>query len=170
MCSKFDRGYRWVKLAGNLMVYFCCPFWKLVQCMCPFWKLVQCVRQKENLENIPNKGRSPYPYMPKIQVTEQGVHILLKHIKPHKATGPDKIQGWFFVKMFYDAWLYNVFQNLTEDTGEWNWQVIWWCIFVALFENWYNVCDPANNLVCIRRINRTTFHMSVTWKFDKVIF
>jgi hypothetical protein len=22
---------------------------------------------------------------------------------------------------------------------------------------------PANNLVCIRRINRTTFHMSVTW-------
>ena len=30
--------------------------------------------------------------------------------------------------------------------------------------------NPANNLVCIRRINRTTFHMSVTWKFDKVIF
>jgi hypothetical protein len=30
--------------------------------------------------------------------------------------------------------------------------------------------NPANNLVCFRRINRTTFHMSVTWKFDKVIF
>ena len=28
---------------------------------------------------------------------------------------------------------------------------------------------PANNLVCIRRINRTTFHMSITRKFDKVI-
>jgi hypothetical protein len=28
---------------------------------------------------------------------------------------------------------------------------------------------PANNLVCIRRIHRTTFHMSVTWKFDKVV-
>jgi hypothetical protein len=51
------------------------------------------VYTKENLENIPNKGRSPYPYMPKIQVTEQGVHNLLKHIKQHKATGPDKIQG-----------------------------------------------------------------------------
>lgn len=51
------------------------------------------VYTKENLENIPNKGRSPYPNMPKIQVTEQGVHTLLKHIKPHKATGPDKIQG-----------------------------------------------------------------------------
>jgi hypothetical protein len=36
------------------------------------------VYTKENLENIPNKGRSPYPYMPKIQVTEQGVHKLLK--------------------------------------------------------------------------------------------
>ena len=51
------------------------------------------VYTKENMENIPNKGRSPYPNMPKIQVTEQGVHKLLKHIKPHKATGPDKIQG-----------------------------------------------------------------------------
>jgi hypothetical protein len=30
--------------------------------------------------------------------------------------------------------------------------------------------DPANNLVCTKRINRTTFHMSVTWKFNKVIF
>jgi hypothetical protein len=101
------------------------------------------VYTKENLENIPNKGRSPYPNMPKIQVTEQGVHgfllgesfylfvslpifqvitffglvcltflvckfsyvcicpgigehKLLKHIKPHKVTGPDKIQGRFF--------------------------------------------------------------------------
>lgn len=50
------------------------------------------VYTKENLENIPNKGRSPYPYMPKIQVTEQGVHKLLKHIKPHKVTGPDKFK------------------------------------------------------------------------------
>ena len=50
------------------------------------------VYTKENLENIPNKGRSPYPYMPKIQVTEQGVHKLLKHIKQHKATGPDKFK------------------------------------------------------------------------------
>jgi hypothetical protein len=54
------------------------------------------VYTKENLENIPNKGRSPYPNMPKIQVTEQGVHKLLKNIKPHKVTGPDKIQGRFF--------------------------------------------------------------------------
>ena len=28
---------------------------------------------------------------------------------------------------------------------------------------------PENNLVCIRRINNTTFHMSITRKFDKVI-
>jgi hypothetical protein len=34
----------------------------------------------------------------------------------------------------------------------------------------FSLAYPANNLVCIRRINRTTFHMSVTWKFDKVIF
>ena len=30
--------------------------------------------------------------------------------------------------------------KILQDTGEWNWPVIWWCIFVALFENWYNVC------------------------------
>jgi hypothetical protein len=40
-----------------------------------------------------------------------------------------------YIKMFHDSWLHNMFQNFTEDTGEWNWPVIWSSIFVALFEN-----------------------------------
>jgi hypothetical protein len=55
-------------------------------------------------------------------------------------------------------------------------------IFLTTINSWAEVTSwgswdnrghsryPANNLVCIRRINRTTFHMSVTWKFDKDIF
>lgn len=82
------------------------------------------VYTKENLENIPNKGRSPYPYMPKIQVTEQGVHKLLKHIKPHKATGPDKIQGRFLKEMALEitpaiTYLFNKSLELGRVPKDW---------------------------------------------------
>ena len=42
---------------------------------------------------IPNKGQSNHPTMPTIQVTLNGVDKLLAKIQPHKATGPDEIQG-----------------------------------------------------------------------------
>ena len=82
------------------------------------------VYTKENLENIPNKGRSPYPNMPNIQVTEQGVHKLLKHIKPHKATGPDKIQGRFLKEMALEitpaiTYLFNKSLELGRVPKDW---------------------------------------------------
>ena len=82
------------------------------------------VYTKENLENIPNKGRSPYPNMPKIQFTEQGVHKLLKHIKPHKATGPDKIQGRFLKEMALEktpaiTYLFNKSLELGRVPKDW---------------------------------------------------
>jgi hypothetical protein len=82
------------------------------------------VYTKESLENIPNKSRSPYPNMPKIQVTEQGVHTLLKHIKPHKATGPDKIQGRFLKEMTLEitpaiTYLFNKSLDLGRVSKDW---------------------------------------------------
>ena len=51
----------------------------------------QSVFTKENLNNFPNKGKSPYTTMADIQINVKGVHKLLKNLKPHKATGPDAI-------------------------------------------------------------------------------
>ena len=44
---------------------------------------------KEDTGSLPDKGPSPYPSMPNIEVNWKGVHKLLKGIKPFKATRPD---------------------------------------------------------------------------------
>ena len=46
---------------------------------------------REDKDNIPSKGPSPYPSMPDIQVTPKGVQKLLKELNPYKATGPDEV-------------------------------------------------------------------------------
>ena len=43
----------------------------------------------EDTSSLPDKGPSPYPSMPDIEVNWKGVHKLLKGLKPFKATGPD---------------------------------------------------------------------------------
>jgi len=55
----------------------------------------QSVFTKENLNNFPNKGKSPYSTMEDIKMNSKGVHKLLKNLKPHKATGPDSIPSYF---------------------------------------------------------------------------
>jgi hypothetical protein len=54
----------------------------------------QSVFTKENLDNFPNKGKSPYSTMEDIKINSKGVHKLLKNLKPHKATGPDSIPSF----------------------------------------------------------------------------
>jgi hypothetical protein len=51
----------------------------------------QSVFTKENINNFPIKGKSPYSTMEDIKINSKGVHKLLKNLKPHKATGPDSI-------------------------------------------------------------------------------
>ena len=46
---------------------------------------------KENLDNIPDKGQSPYQPMPRIHVTLNGVIKCVKRLNPKKASGPDKM-------------------------------------------------------------------------------
>ena len=41
--------------------------------------------------DFPNKGPSPYPTMPDITITSQGIENLLNGLKTHKASGPDAI-------------------------------------------------------------------------------
>ena len=50
----------------------------------------QSVFTKENLNNFPNKGKSPYS----TKINSKGVHKLLKNMKPHKATVPDSIPSF----------------------------------------------------------------------------
>jgi len=44
-------------------------------------------------EQIPDKGKSSYPLMNNISISESGVTKLLQNINSHKATGPDEICG-----------------------------------------------------------------------------
>ncbi len=48
---------------------------------------------RENLDNIPNKGDSPFPTMPEINITPKGVAKLLTSLNTSKASGPDCISA-----------------------------------------------------------------------------
>ena len=54
-----------------------------------FYETFCLVFTKEDLDNIPDKGHSPYQSMPNIQVTLNGVIKCVKRLK--KACGPDKM-------------------------------------------------------------------------------
>ncbi len=43
--------------------------------------------------NIPDKGPSPHSTLPKFDIGCEGVHKLLRNLKPHKAQGPDEINA-----------------------------------------------------------------------------
>ena len=42
--------------------------------------------------DLPKDTCSPYPSMPEINITTNGIINLLKNLKPHKAAGPDSIR------------------------------------------------------------------------------
>ena len=79
----------------------------------------QSVFTKENLNNCPNKGNSPYQAMSDIKINCKGVTKLLKNQNIHKTTGPDSIPS-FILKSAADQLvliLTDIFQT-TIDTGE----------------------------------------------------
>jgi len=79
----------------------------------------QSVFTKENLNNCPNKGNSPYQTMSDIKINCKGVTKLLKNQNIHKATGPDSIPS-FILKSAADQLapiLTDIFQT-SIDTGE----------------------------------------------------
>ena len=49
----------------------------------------------EDLSNIPDKGSSPYPSIPEINITLQGVINLISSCNPHKSPDPDNIHATF---------------------------------------------------------------------------
>ena len=53
----------------------------------------QSVFTNETNTNIPDKGTSPHPQMPDIHINNNGILKLLSNINPHKACGPDNING-----------------------------------------------------------------------------
>ena len=48
---------------------------------------------KEDRSSIPTPEGQPFPAMPEISVTKQGVFKLLLKLNPNKATGPDHLEG-----------------------------------------------------------------------------
>ena len=47
----------------------------------------------EPVDDLPDKGPIPYPTMPDISITTQGIGNLLNDLKIHKASGPDTISA-----------------------------------------------------------------------------
>ena len=74
------------------------------------------VFMKEDTSSLPDKGPSPYPSMPNIEVNWKGVHKLLKGLKPFKAKGPDSIPA-FILKAAADELapiLARIYQTLLD--------------------------------------------------------
>ena len=74
---------------------------------------------KEDKSNTPIKGPSPFQPMPDIKVSQQGVHKLLKGLKPHKATGPDSIRTFILKAAAAElAPILTRLYQLSLDTGD----------------------------------------------------
>ena len=54
---------------------------------------------QEQINTMPDKGASPYPNLPRITITRNGVEALLQKVKPKKASGPDLIPARFLHEM-----------------------------------------------------------------------
>ena len=54
-------------------------------------KQYQSVFSKEDLTSIPTPSEAPFPSMPEIIISQEGVLKLLKDLKENKASGPDNI-------------------------------------------------------------------------------
>ena len=73
---------------------------------------------EENLDNIPDVGKTPTLSMSSIKITVNGVIKQLKSLKPNKACGPDEIPPWFFKENVEEISpvLTNIFQD-SIDSG-----------------------------------------------------
>ena len=76
------------------------------------------VYTQEDLNSMPDKGPSPHPTMRPIKIRQKGVTLLLRGLRPFKATGPDDIPA-FIIKNTADqlsSYLTRLYQ-LSMDQG-----------------------------------------------------
>ena len=73
----------------------------------------------EDLSHIPDKGTSPYPAIPEINITLQGVTNLLSSCDPHRSPGPDNLHAAFLkqVSMEIAPMLTHLFQQSLRDNS-----------------------------------------------------
>ena len=79
----------------------------------------ESVFTKEDTSTMPDKGPSPHPDMPDIEVNWKGVHKLPKCLKTFKATGPDSIPA-FILKAAADqlAQILTILYQTSLNSGE----------------------------------------------------
>ena len=57
---------------------------------------------QEDLSSLPKMNDSPFPEIPHISVSVNGVANLLHNLNPHKATGPDGIPAYFLKELSHE--------------------------------------------------------------------
>ena len=82
-----------------------------------FNKCFKSVFTVEDLSYIPDKGTSPYPAIPEINITLQGATNLLSRCDPHKSPDPDNLHAAFLkqVSMEIAPMLTHLFQQSLRD-------------------------------------------------------
>ena len=106
----------------------------------------------EDLSYIPDKGTSPYPAIPEIDITLQGVTNLLSSCDPHKSPGPDNLTHTNMVLITYIAFLKQVsveiapmlthlFQQSLRDNSI---PAVWKQAYVTPIYKKGNRSDPKN--------------------------
>ena len=97
----------------------------------------------ENLSYIPDKGTSPYPFVPKINITLQGVINLLSSCDPHKLPGPDNLHATFSKQVSTEiaSMLTHLFQQSLRDNSI---AAIWKRAYVTPIHKKSNRSDPKN--------------------------
>ena len=71
----------------------------------------------EPADDLPDKGPSPYPTMPDISITTQGIENLLNDLKIHKASGHDTINAIEFSKSYIIAPILQIISQISLNTG-----------------------------------------------------
>ena len=84
-----------------------------------FNKYFKSVFTVEDLSNVPDKGISPYPSIPEINITLQGITNLLSNCNPHKSPGPDSLNTAFLIHTSTEIapMLTHLFQQSLRDNS-----------------------------------------------------
>ena len=65
-------------------------------------RLTSVFTSEDPIQTLPDLGPSPHPAVSDITITQEGVH--LKHLNPHKATGPDQVSPRLLTETAKQIW------------------------------------------------------------------
>ena len=124
------------------------PFWHYVKSKRQDHSLLLLNHQKRqklsmntlNLSYIPDKGTSPYPTIPEINITLQGVNNLLSSCNLHKSPGPDNLH-LKQASMEIVPTLTHLFQQSLRDNSI---PAVWKQAYVTPIDIKGNRSDPKN--------------------------